>query len=100
MLLSLQLVFASLVKRDHGDNWRISSDARWKFDCDFDGKDLSHVRVRGEECSGQCGATNRCTHFAWTTWNGGTCWMKSGTPGKPIKARADAGPGAVCGTML
>ena len=29
-----------------------------------------------------CDKTIRCTHFAWTNYNGGTCWMKYGTVSK------------------
>ena len=29
-----------------------------------------------------CDKTIRCTHFAWTNYNGGTCWMKYCTVSK------------------
>ena len=97
-LVSLQLVLAGLVKRQYyPDAWRTSSDAKWKLGCDFEGNDLSNVQGRGEECSGQCASTDGCTHFSWTSWNGGTCWMKSGQLGAQIGVCLDAGLGAVCG---
>jgi hypothetical protein len=54
----------------------------WAFSCDFIDNDLSNSRVRGEDCGGLCVKTSSCTHFTWTTYNGGTCWMKTGTVSK------------------
>ncbi len=30
-----------------------------------------------------CDSTFRCTHFTWTNYNGGTCWLKYGSVSKP-----------------
>ncbi|UJR13164.1 hypothetical protein I4U23_000186 [Adineta vaga] len=46
--------------------------------CDFVNNDLSNARTSSEDCFRKCNETNGCTHFTWTTWNGGTCWMKKG----------------------
>ena len=51
----------------------------WAFACDFKDRDLANAQILGEDCSGRCASTSGCTHFVWTTWNGGTCWMKSGS---------------------
>ena len=51
----------------------------WAFACDFHGGDLTNAQIKGEDCGGRCAATSGCTHFTWTTFNGGTCWMKSGS---------------------
>ena len=50
----------------------------WAFACDFTGGDLKNVQISGDLCGGRCATTNGCTHFTWTTYLGGTCWMKSG----------------------
>lgn len=42
----------------------------WALGCDFRGDDLTNARTRGEECGGLCAATQGCTHFTWTNYNG------------------------------
>ena len=58
----------------NGNNWALS--------CDFRGNNLSNVLVAADRCGGQCEQTHRCTHFTWTTYLGGTCWMKTGAVSK------------------
>lgn len=74
----------------NGNNWAMS--------CDFRGNDLSNVRSSGEHCSNKCAQTNGCTHFAWNTWNGGTCWMKSGSVSKK-NAFSISDRKAACGVL-
>ena len=50
----------------------------WALACDFVGNDISNALTRGEDCSTKCINTQGCTHYTWTTWNKGTCWMKKG----------------------
>ena len=33
-------------------------------------------------CGTACKSNSRCTHFVWTPYNGGTCYMKSGIVSK------------------
>lgn len=73
----------------------VSSDANWGFRCDYPGNDLSSFQVSGEDCSGKCSQFSACTHFAWTTYNGGTCWLKKGPVRNPVIVDD---PQAVCGT--
>ena len=54
----------------------------WAFACDFKGNDLSNVRVSGDQCGSKCASTSGCTHFTYTTYNDGTCWMKQGPVSK------------------
>jgi len=74
----------------NGNNW-----ALW---CDFIGNDLASAQIRGEDCGGRCESTPGCTHFTWTNYNGGTCWMK-----KNGASKSDAIPkydsNAVCGVV-
>lgn len=58
-----------------GINWNGND---WAFACDFYQNDLKNQRTSADKCGPTCVATSGCTHFAWTTYNGGTCWMKSG----------------------
>jgi hypothetical protein len=50
--------------------------------CDFIGNDVLNKESRCEDCNGICLKTAGCTHYTWTTYNGGNCWMKSGNFGK------------------
>ena len=62
-----------------GVNWNGND---WAFACDFPGGDIGNAQIRGEDCGGRCSSTSGCTHFTWTTYNGGTCWMKGGSVSK------------------
>lgn len=70
---SLDAPSAHRLKR--GINWQ----GNWALACDFSGDDMSNVQTSGADCGQQCAQTSGCTHFTWTTYNGGTCWMKSGS---------------------
>jgi hypothetical protein len=50
--------------------------------CDFCGNDLSNVKTSSEFCGSKCAEILECTHFTWTEFNGGTCWMKKGPVSK------------------
>ena len=78
-----------------GINWNGNN---WAHDCDFIGNDLSNVRIPGEQCGGRCANTDRCTHFAWSRWEGGTCWMKKGRVSKSDAVRKHE-DGVVCGVV-
>jgi hypothetical protein len=76
-------------------NWQFGN---WAFACDFPGNDLSNKIVPGEQCGGLCASTGGCTHFTWTSYNGGTCWMKSGSVSK--SSALDTGDNSmVCGIV-
>ncbi|UJR38791.1 hypothetical protein I4U23_031456 [Adineta vaga] len=68
----------------------------WALGCDFRGNDLLNVRSPPELCGGKCSSTARCTHFTWTNWEGGTCWMKTGSASKS-NAFVSNDKSAVCG---
>ncbi|CAF0789787.1 unnamed protein product [Rotaria sordida] len=84
----LPATLASGVINWNGNNWAMS--------CDFHGNDLSNARISGEGCDGKSGKTQGCTHFIWTQWNGGTCWMKKGPVSKADAFPTDD-PHMVCG---
>ena len=62
-------------------NWQNGqpTGTKWAMACDFKGNDLTNRRIAGANCASTCASTSGCTHFTWTTYNGGTCWMKSGS---------------------
>ena len=77
---------------------QIAWNGNWAMGCDFKGNDLSNARVRGEDCSSKCQSTPGCTHFTWSNYNGGTCWMKKGAVSKS-DAFASSNQGKVCGIV-
>ena len=68
----------------------------WAQNCDFYGNDISSVKVSSELCGQRCSETQGCTHFAWSSYNGGTCWMKKGNI---CKSQATWSQGTVCGVI-
>ena len=71
----------------------------WAFACDFPGNDLSNIVIAGELCSTKCSTTPECTHYTWTKYNGGTCWMKKGVISK-CRAVATNDRSMVCGLQI
>ena len=80
-----------------GLSWINANDGPWSFGCDFFENDLRNVISRGEDCSGKCKQTTGCTHYTWTNFNGGTCWMKQGPISQADAIKADNG--FVCGIL-
>ena len=79
--------------------WRDGSNGVvWALACDFPGNDLSSAHVAGEQCGDTCINTSGCTHFAWSDYEGGTCWMKSGSV-KKSDAKANDNTQMVCGIV-
>ncbi|KAJ3325136.1 hypothetical protein HDV06_004892 [Boothiomyces sp. JEL0866] len=67
--------------------------------CDFQNQgDLAHVSTSLANCGPTCQSTAGCTHFAWVTDNGGTCWMKSG-PVSWNNAQSSSTAGIFCGIL-
>jgi hypothetical protein len=81
-------------------NWRSGSPTgtQWASACDFKNSDLSNRQVASSSCAQTCANTQRCTHFSWTSYNGGTCWMKSGSVSKS-NAVYNGNNGMVCGII-
>jgi hypothetical protein len=66
------------------------------YSCDLRANDLSSARVPADQCGPTFLTTCGCTHFAWDTWNRGTCWMKYGTITK-LDAFIISDSSAICG---
>lgn len=72
--------------------------SNWALSCDFKGNDYYAVQIPSEQCGGICAATQGCTHFSWTSFNGGTCWMKQGEVSRD-NFQTTTDPSMVCGVM-
>jgi hypothetical protein len=61
-------------------NWKfdLRANSKWAPGCDWMSNDMGSVQVRVEHCAMRCKVKPMCTHFTWTEYSGGTCWMKSG----------------------
>lgn len=50
---------------------------------DYSGNDLNHAfSPSADGCCFICASTNNCHAFTWTTYNGGTCWLKASSQGQ------------------
>lgn len=80
-------------------SWRTSGATRWAHGCDWAGNDIGSTRVAAARCGGACDRVRACSHFAWTAYRGGTCWLKGGPPPPLARAVGSAKAGAVCGVI-
>lgn len=79
LLVIFQVIFLFNLIKVQAVTWQSGN---WAFACDFKGNDLTNTRVSADQCGPKCVSTNGCSHFTWTTYNGGTCWMKQGVVSK------------------
>jgi len=70
----------------------------WANQCDWNGSDMSNVQSSGEDCGSICISTGGCTHFTWTSYNSGTCWLKKGSVSLD-QAIYNSDPASVCGML-
>ncbi|GAV00589.1 hypothetical protein RvY_11415 [Ramazzottius varieornatus] len=70
----------------------------WAYGCEFPGDDLSIVKVSGPDCGPACLTTPDCTHFTWSSADGGTCRLKQGGKRKEDAVRV-ADDAVVCGVV-
>ena len=76
-------------------NWNGNN---WALRCDFKGNDLKNVRAQSELCGSSCANTNGCTHWAFTNFDSGTCWLKQGVVTK-ANAFESTDPSSSCGVI-
>ncbi|POM60067.1 SCP-like extracellular protein [Phytophthora palmivora] len=50
----------------------------WQHNCDYYGSDIYSVPGIPDVCGDLCADEEKCTHWTWTYFNGGTCWLKNG----------------------
>ncbi|KAL3661106.1 hypothetical protein V7S43_013715 [Phytophthora oleae] len=61
---------------------------------DYSGADIGNApSASANGCCSICSTTNGCNAFAWTNYNGGTCWLKSS------KGTSKATSGTVSGSL-
>lgn len=97
-LLKLSLVLY-LIQVFHGQNWQIGEGGvSWSQACDFTNRDFISAQIPGEQCGQKCISTSGCSHFTWTTYLGGTCWMKYGVV-KKSDAFVNNDKSSVCGIL-
>jgi hypothetical protein len=98
MYLKIILFALSILIVSGQINWQSGqpTGTNWALACDFKNNDLSNKQVAGPDCAQTCASTSGCTHFTWTSYNGGTCWMKSGSISKS-NALSTGDQSMVCG---
>ncbi|KAI8838277.1 hypothetical protein BJ741DRAFT_131287 [Chytriomyces cf. hyalinus JEL632] len=89
------------IKSDAGGSaisWNYGTDGSyWGLNCDWAGQDFASSQVSGAQCGQECRNKAGCTHFTWTNYNGGTCWMKNGNVNQNQAVSKDS---ATCGTVV
>lgn len=80
-LQSLALVAAAVVTLDGVASFQVGSQGRvmWRGNCDYYGDDLYSVKGIPDICGDLCADDSGCTHWSWTYFEGGTCWLKAGS---------------------
>lgn len=63
----------------HEPTRRLALSCALQQNVDFVGNDLANVPgAAAGDCCAKCAATARCTAFTWSSFNGGSCWLKTG----------------------
>lgn len=66
-------------------------------DTDISGQDLININGQPESnCCNLCTQTQGCRAYAWNSFNGGTCWLKSSAG--PFVGSSGTSVGVVCGS--
>lgn len=96
-LIGLMLIHGlhiARVKRSDDFEWNSKG---WAAGCDFKGRNIKNIRTAKQHCIAVCGKIPQCTHFTWTPYRQGTCWMKTGRVRKSDAVVSDD-PEAICGS--
>ncbi|KAG6977667.1 hypothetical protein JG688_00000133 [Phytophthora aleatoria] len=72
-----------------------SEQIMWARNCDFPDNDYRSLSGISELCGEVCVSDATCTHWTWSRYNGGTCWLKTGTPSTKTTSY-----GANCGYVV
>ncbi len=67
--------------------------------CAFSGNDLTNSLTKSSECGALCASTSGCSHYTWTDFNSGTCWLKTNTVSKS-DAYFKSDQNALCGIVV
>lgn len=81
-------------------DWHSETNIRWANNCDFNGGDIPAEQCEvWQDCGTKCVARRFCTHFTWTNYRGGTCWLKRGEVDE-YKAKLKIDSNSVCGFLV
>jgi hypothetical protein len=78
--MKFQVIFTlMLLSHVYGDQitWQLGRFGYTASACDFKGNDFKNFLISSTNCGQKCSNTVNCTHYVWSTWNSGTCWLKS-----------------------
>ncbi|RLN94383.1 hypothetical protein BBJ28_00008425 [Nothophytophthora sp. Chile5] len=67
----------------------------WETHCTYFGSDYGSKSGLADACGDICADDSTCTHWTWNSFNGGTCWLKSGTTSTKFRSS-----GADCGYVV
>jgi uncharacterized protein YkwD len=73
------IAYSSFVPATSGFQLGSGGRVMWEDNCDFAGNDYRSVAGIPAICGDVCTAEATCTHWTWSNYNGGTCWLKKGT---------------------
>ncbi len=81
-------------------DWKYQNDVvTWSHACNFKNSNgLIASKVSGEKCGWECLKKSGCTHFEWTDFQNGTCWMKQGKVNE-LNATSNNNFNMVCGFL-
>lgn len=81
-VVALFAALAAMVGRSAADyQYGSGNRVMWDNNCDLYGNDLYSVRGIPDVCGDICADDSTCSHWSWSNFNGGTCWLKQSTPG-------------------
>ncbi|ETL93892.1 hypothetical protein F442_08337 [Phytophthora nicotianae P10297] len=72
-----------------------SEKVMWSRNCDFPSNDYRSLSGISKSCGEVCANDATCTHWTWSVYNGGTCWLKNGTPSSKT-----TNYGTICGYVI
>ena len=94
--MNVKIIFLLFtIKLINAINWH---EHNWAMACDFKNNNYLSIKTAASTCGPTCVITDKCTHFAWTDFEGGTCWMKKGFITKNNAFESNT-PSIVCGLM-
>jgi hypothetical protein len=56
-------------------NWNGNN---WAESCDFSTPSFSAIETNRDNCYTECLMNSECSHYVWSNYKYGTCWLKSG----------------------
>ncbi|GMF60545.1 unnamed protein product [Phytophthora fragariaefolia] len=95
--IAIASAIAVIIHAPHAEGFQVGSDGRvmWENNCDFPRHDYGSVKALPEMCGDLCATDATCTHWTWTNYNGGTCWLK-----KEATSAKTTNYGAICGFVV